>query len=198
MSFSSVFREIYSLAPSRRIVFQLLKYMTLCIFAIFFLLFMVSFLPQNPLRNNIIQASNEGYFDDNYPSPGYLFIFDNRIDMYTECVGIGASAQLEPNLYSILSMKFFENCPDLKNGINNNFTGIYSYYRYIHGYQIVLKSLYTYFKIKNVRICIFLVTAILLCIMFIVLGKNITVNYSLVILLSFFITKSSDVFIIAT
>ncbi|MCR5563165.1 MAG: hypothetical protein K6F46_07335 [Desulfovibrio sp.] len=199
MGVSSVFREIYSLVPSYRDIFNLIKYVALCIFTVFLLLFVVSMLPTDNLRKNLIQASNDGYFDKDYPSPDYLFFLDSRVDMYTECIGIGASAKLAPNVHSVLSMKHFGECQPLKNAIDKNFaSGGGDYFRYIHGYQIVLKSLYTYFDIKHVRICIFSITLLLFVITFFVLTKNINLGYSITILLSFLITKSSDVFLIAT
>ncbi|MDR3358321.1 MAG: hypothetical protein LBN96_05645 [Desulfovibrio sp.] len=55
----------------------------------YLLLFAVSLLPQESLRQNILRMDSGGFFSENYPEYSWLRPLSNRLDMFTECAGVG-------------------------------------------------------------------------------------------------------------
>lgn len=163
------------------------------------LIFAVSCLPQEPLRQHIKKAQVEGYFENNYPKPAYLSILNKRLDMYTECFGLGIAVTMRPEPSTLLSMPAFGECSGLSRAADANFEAPpQPYMRYTHGYQLFLKPLYTFFSFDTVRLLTFCVTSCLLALLFATLRSSLNTAYAVVVVLSFFITKSSSVFLLVT
>lgn len=190
--------KIFSARPHGREVLSLIKNTLVIFFTVYILFFLLSFLPQEPLRKNIQEAAEAGYFEKNYPKPEWLHLISPRLDMYTECVGIGIATTMHPNAKSLLFMNTFGECEGLVRAASSDFTGGFSYMRYIHGYQLFLKPLYTFLSIENIRLLVFCVTSTLLLLLLGVLRHSLNFQYALVIVLTFFVTQSSNVFLIVT
>lgn len=164
-----------------------------------FLLFAVSGLPQQPLRQHLKDAQAEGYLAHNYPKQNGLRVLNKRLDMYTECVGLGIAVTMRPEAETLLSMSSFGECAGLTRAVAEDFAvSPGPYMRYVHGYQIFLKPLYTLFPIGAVRLITGAVTVGLLALLFITLRNHLNAVYAAVIVLSFFVTKSSHVFLLVT
>lgn len=173
----------------------------LTVVSIFYaLIFAASYLPQDSLRQHIQDAHAEGYFADNYPRPSYpMDIFNRKLDMYTECVGLGIAINMHPDVDSLLSMPTHGECSGLSQMVVNKFEArSVPYMRYTHGYQLFLKPLYTFFNIDSVRLVTSTITFSLLILLFVTLRSQLNTAYATVIVLSFFITKSSSVFLLVT
>lgn len=190
--------KIFSARPHGREVLTLIKNTLLLFFAVYILFFLFSFLPQEPLRKHLQEAASAGYFEDNYPKPDWLHLISPRLDMYTECVGIGIATTMQPNAESLLFMNTFGECSGLLRATTSDFTGSYPYMRYVHGYQLFLKPLYTFFSIENVRLLTFCITSALLLLLLGVLKQSLNFSYALAIVLTFFVTQSANVFLIVT
>lgn len=163
------------------------------------LLFAVSELPQEPLRHHLKGAAAEGYFAHNYPKFGYLTVFTQKPDMYTECVGIGIATTMLPTAESLLSMSSFGECEGLTKAIAGDFTmPLGPYMRYPHGYQIFLKPLYTFFPLDAVRLITCCMTIGLLALLFVTLRNNLNTAYAAVVVLSFFMMRAYSSFLLVT
>ncbi len=174
----------------------------LVILAGYGLIFAVSGLPQTHLRKHIQDAQAEGYIANNCPMPSYPKILKRifkRTDMYTECVGLGIAVNMYPNVESLLSMPTFGECSGLAQAATRNFEdGGYPYMRYMHGYQIYLKPLYTLFTIEEARLITIGITLFLIALLFFTLQKSMATTYAAVVVLSFFVTRPPSVFLLAT
>ncbi len=122
-----------------------------CLFLLmgFILLFWVSAFPKDTIRQHIIDAEQHGFFNENYPKDFLLF---RQLDMFTECAGLGIAATLRPTFEQLTTVPVYGECRALQEAIINDFpepTELYP--RYIHGYQLVVIPLYTFFSFTEVR-----------------------------------------------
>jgi len=193
-------RQLISARPECRSFLHLGLGVVAVILIGYTLLFAVSWLPQSGLRWHIHQAQEQGYFTENYPRPPYyLHYLNKQLDMYTECVGLGIAVNMRPEMERLLSMPTFGECEGLTRAAVYNFeVSAGSYMRYLHGYQAFLKPLYTFFAIDTVRIITGGITVSLLALLFVTLRSHLNTAYATVVVLSFFITRSSHVFLLVT
>jgi hypothetical protein len=106
---------------------------------------------------------------------------------------------MRPDVEVLLSMPTFGECSELTNAASVNFeTHSHQYMRYVHGYQVFLKPLHTFFTIDTVRMIVCGITIFMMAMLFMILQKQLNQAYAAVILLSFFITQSSSVFLLVT
>jgi len=149
----SLLTDILQVRPGTKAFIRL----CICILSVialsYVLLFAVSLLPQESLRKNILQADSRGFFSENYPQYAWLRPLYNRLDMYTECIGVGMALNMKPDAKTLLEMPHFGECTSLRKAITvQNFDATHGQYmRYIHGHQVVLKSMYTFFSLETVR-----------------------------------------------
>ena len=164
------------------------------------LLFAVSALPRENLRKNILQADARGFFSDNYPQYDWLRPLYNRLDMFTECVGIGVALNMRPDAKTLLEMPMFGECSALRKVITGDTPDAapYLYMRFIHGYQIALKSMYTFFSLETVRAAAAGISLLLLVLLFIALQRATDTRYAAVVVFSFFLTSSPNMFFTVT
>ena len=162
----------------------------------FVLLFAVASLPDARLASNITAASKAEYFSTNYPT----YFFMRSLDMFTECIGIGMAKELQPTLQNILSASHFGECEGLRAAVENNFSsGARIYPRYIHGYQIILKSLYTFLPIEGVRIVTAAVSLLLLAALFFTARYRLGSAYASLVVAPFLLfVRSPHVFLLVT
>jgi hypothetical protein len=163
----------------------------------YLLLFAASFSPEEKLRQNVTAAHSRVFFSENYPQYFYLRPLFGRLDMYTECVGIGIASNMRPN--DLLRMPTFGDCPGLTKAVENNFVApTYDYMRFSHGHQIFLKPLYAFFSLETTRAITALTTFVLLLALFFVLKFRLDAAYAAVVALSFFFTSSPSMFFTVT
>jgi len=162
-------------------------------------LYALSLLPQEKLRNNVLRADARGFFSDNYPHYEWLRPVSNRLDMYTECLGLGIALNMRPDAKTLLEMPTFGECSGLRAAGAENFAAVpHAYMRYIHGYQLVLKSLYTFFPIEAVRAVVAGTSLFLLLALFLALSRKTDVRHAALVAASFFFTASPNMFFTAT
>jgi hypothetical protein len=179
-----------------------LLFLVLCVLSLTLishvLLFALSGLPQEPLRRHIQQAEKEGYLK-NYPKPQHLQILNKFLDMYTECIGLGIAANMRPDARTLLSSPHFGECAQLTPAVADGFAATpQPYMRYTHGNQLFLKPFYTAFPIGAVRLVTSGITLCLLALIFITLRNHLNIFYAAVVVPSFFVTKSANVFLLVT
>jgi hypothetical protein len=164
------------------------------------LLFAVSLLPQEALRNNLAQADARGFFSEDYPQYEWLRPLFNRLDMYTECLGLGIALSLGPDARTLLETPTFGACPDLHRHIAvDAFAGTpRAYMRHTHGYQIVLKGMYTLFSLETARAVTAAASLSLLCLLFFALRDRTGLPCAAVVVCSFFLTASPNMFFTVT
>ena len=193
-------KEILLARPGKRACFTLCVSILSVIVLGYALLFAVSLLPQEHLRKNILQADSRGYFSENYPQYSWLRPLYNRLDMYTECMGLGIALNMKPDAKTLLEMPAFGECSSLHNIIAaNNFDAApHAYMRFIHGYQIVLKSMYTVFSLETVRTIMAGTSLLLLLFLYSALQYRIDTRHAAVVVFSFFLTASPNMFFTVT
>ncbi len=175
----------------RRILVAVLVTMSVCI-ALFIA---VAALPSDGLRKNIVSATNDGYFDKNYPR----YLMFRGIDMFTECVALGAAADMHASVESMLKVNHAGECLNLKAQALENFTReTVPYARYWHGYQVVLKPLYSLFDVATVRVLLVLVNVLLFGILTVVMAQKNGQAYAYATLTSFFLAGTLHVFLLAS
>lgn len=167
----------------------------------YLLLFAVYALPLSPLKQHILEAYTDGYFAENHPRRSAEMVTGKRYDMWTECTGIGSAMTDGNSLLSLLEMRYYGECSSLSTAVEKH--GLdsppqYQYMRYIHGYEILLKPLYTFFTIYTARIFIASVTTLLLLWLFVVLRQHVTTPHATIVSLAFLLPCSPNVFIMAT
>jgi len=196
----SLLTEILQARPGTKACVRLFISILSVIVLGYALLFAVSLLPQESLRNNIHQADSRGFFSDNYPQYAWLRPLFNHLDMFTECVGIGIALNMRPDAKTLLEMPMFGECSSLQKVITlNDFDApTHKYMRYIHGYQVVLKSMYTLFSLETVRAITTGTSFLLLLFLCIALKYRIDTRYAVVIVASFFLTASPNMFFTVT
>jgi hypothetical protein len=89
------------------------------------------------------------------------------------------------NLHKVISVDNFDATP-------------YAYMRYIHGYQVVLKSMYTFFSLETVRAVTAGMSVLLLLLLYIALKYRTDTRYAAVVVSSFFLTASPNMFFTVT
>lgn len=147
---------------SRRLVAQLLLLLLLSIPSFVGLLWGAANIPTEAVREHVEQAARDGAFADDYPRPlGFL-----RVDMFTECVGIGIAADQRPTLRDALAMRPVGACEGLRQFLQTSAGGEGSYGRYWHGYQVILRPLLALFSYPVVQVLICSITVALLAMMF--------------------------------
>jgi hypothetical protein len=158
------------------------------------LLFSLSLLPQQPLREHIAQASQNGYLE-NYPE----YLGFREIDMYTECIGMGVATQMQPSLDSLAAMRHFGECQGLNAALGQGLQGQGSpYARYIHGYQLALKPLYTLFPLMEVRLFTALAGLCLLLLLYGAARLRVGERYAAALGFSFLFAGTLHVFLLGT
>jgi len=163
-------------------------------------LFAVALLPQESLRKNILQADSRGFFSENYPQYAWLRPLFNRLDMYTECIGVGIALNMKPDAKTLLEMPTFGECTSLHKVISvKHFDATpHHYMRFIHGHQVVLKSMYTFFSLETVRAITAGTSLLLLIFLYIALKHRIDTRYAALVVSSFFLTASPNMFFTVT
>ena len=192
--------EILHTRPGKRNFIRLFVGIAAVIALGYVLLFAVALLPQESLRKNLLQADSRGFFSENYPQYDWLRPLYNRLDMYTECVGIGAALNMRPDAKALLEMPMFGECSGLHKFIAaENFDAVpHAYMRFIHGYLIALKSMYTFFSLETVRAVTAGISVLLLCVLFAALKRATDTTYAAVVVASFFFTASPNMFFTVT
>ena len=199
MTFSPL-AEVLQARPGMKECIRLFAGIAVVIALGYALLLAVSSLPQENLRKNMLQADARGFFSENYPQYAWLRPLYTRLDMYTECIGIGVALNMRPDARTLLEMPTFGECSGLRKVIaEDNFDAVpQGYMRYIHGYQLVLKSLYTFFSLETARAAAAGISCLLLVFLFIALQRAADTRYAAVVVFSFFLTSSPNMFFTLT
>ena len=199
MPFSPL-KEIAQARPGKKAFIRLFAGIAAVVMFGYALLFAVSTLPQEDLRKNILQADARGFFSENFPQYAWLRTLYNRIYMYTECVGIGVALNMRPDAKTLLEMPAFGECSGLHKvvAVDNFDAAPHAYIRFIHGYQIVLKSMYTFFSLETVRAVTAGVSVLLLVFLCAALKRTTDTTYAAVVVFSFFLTSSPNMFFTVT
>lgn len=199
--FHRILRSVVQARPSLQACIKLFLGI-LCVVSVgSLLLFAVYALPMSPLKQSMLAAYTEGYFAENHPRRSSDMVTGKRYDMWTECTGIGSAMTDGDSLLSLLEMRYYGECSALSTAVEQH--GLskspeYQYMRYIHGYQIVLKPLYTFFSIHTARIIMASLTTLLLLTLFFVLRQHVTTPHAAIVSLAFLLPCSPNVFIMAT
>lgn len=155
----------------------------------------VSFMPDEPLRAHVVAAEQDGYFDKNYPK----YLLFRGVDMYSECVGLGAAVELRPTADSLIHFRHHGSCEGLKASAANDFSGgVQPYTRYLHGYMVLLKPLYSLFDMATARVLLVSVGVSLLAAFGAVLARSNGRGWASAMLLSFCFAGTLNVFLLAT
>ncbi len=183
-----------------------LKHLGLSIFVCFFCmllgytLFYASMqIPLPQLQKNISTAHEAGFFQHNYPEVT-IIAKPHRVDMYTECFGIGTALQDYKNISDMLLNTSYGECGALSAAVKNNFSSPTPspYYRYAHGYAAVVRTLYGFFDMQTVRT----LTTILSCFLLLVLALSIKIRVStahaLLIIGAFLLLNSPSMYVLVT
>ena len=176
--------------PARALAIQLIAALPLALL----LLFAVSLLPQQPLREHLAQAQQSGDLV-NYPE----YLGFREIDMYTECIGMGVATQMQPSLESLAAMRHFGQCEGLNAALEQGLQGQGSpYARYVHGYQLALKPLYTLFPLMQARLFTAIAGLGLLLLLYMAARLRIGEAYAAALSASFLFAGTLHVFLLST
>jgi hypothetical protein len=168
----------------------------LCVIVIgYSFLFGVSLIPREPMEEHVASAAAAGEFPEHHPK----FLKFRSIDMSTECVGIGVALNLNPTLGSVLRAEHFGSCPGLSFAAEHGFEAPKSGYpRYVHGYTVFLKPLYTLFSLPDVRLLVGLTGLSLLALLFVAARWRLGDVYALALTGSFLLSGTLHVFTLVT
>lgn len=190
-----IFRGIARQAPPLSGVVKQGAFLLLFIATLSALLGLSALLPAEPLRNGIVDAYRDGRFVDNYPGIKHF----KPIDMYTECVGLGNALLVKPDIQSLLQMETYGQCTALSQAAEQGFTSSGSPYpRYVHGYVIVVKVLYSLFSFMTVRVICTLIGLSLLGILGVTLYKKIGLACALCAVGTLLLTRPHNAFFLPT
>lgn len=192
--------DIIQACPDRKSCIRLCAGVALVIAFGYALLFTVALLPQENLRKHLLRADASGFFSENYPQYEWARPLFNRLDMYTECIGAGIALNMRADWRTLLEMPTFGECSVLHTVLAaEDFKATpHGYMRYIHGYQIVLKSLYTLFPLEMVRVVTAGTSLFLLFFLYIALYRKTAAGYAAAVVMSFFLTSSPNMLFTVT
>ncbi len=189
-----LYRELRN-ALSWKAVWHVLGGTALVLVVGYGLLFLVALMPGAGLEQRI--AGNVASGDICVNAHRYLKF--RPIDMYTECVGIGVALNLEASAPGLLSGATYGTCPELAQAAEHGFTGERSpYARYIHGYAVFLKPLYSLFPLPGVRLLTGLVGLGLLGALFVAARRRLGDVYATALVGSFLLSGTLHVFTLVT
>ena len=143
-------------------------YLLLCV--LFTTLLVVVFsIPTSWLRNHLLQSVETIQQEGIWPKVGGIYLL--QIDNMTDCLmfNINACADSRHPVYAAMMNEYAQNYDDARYYLNmaettqqvleegrDRMTGVYSYGRYWHGYQVVLRPLLLLFDYAKIRIINFL------------------------------------------
>ena len=194
----NLLRQIWAQHPDAAQWRRLLLAVLATVGAVCLLLACAASAPQDDLRRHLRAASAQGSFDREYPRPDYLFPLSPRLDMYTECVALGIATQIAPAADVLLAAPTLGSCEWFKQKLALDAPQGAPYMRYWHGYQIFLKPLYAWLPIQHVRLLTACVTAALLLLLLCVLASPLGWPLAGLVTGCFFLTRSSNVFLLVT
>ncbi len=185
--------------PSLRKVLCSLLAVFFCIFLGYAAFFGVGALPLDLLQKNIVKAHDSGFFEENYPQVTVI-AKPHRVDMYTECFGVGTALQPFSNVRDILFTSSYGHCADLSRASAAQFVSVepVAYYRYTHGYSIFVRLFYTYFDVQTVRTLVTAISCILLLTLTLCLKLRVSTGHALLVLGSFFLLNSPSMYVLVT
>ena len=159
------------------------------------LLWAAARLPTGPLEEHIRVAVESGGFSENYPK---ILLF-RSLDRYTECAGINIALEMRPELVSILGMRNFQECKGLRARFTEGAAPAdWPYARYWHGYQTILKPLYTWLPAACIPWVASGVALLLLAALFGVAAARLGKATAALLILSFALPGSLTVFPLLT
>ncbi len=154
-------------------------------------------LPAKPLQENIHKAYTDKHFTQNYP-PVTILIRPLRVDMYTECFGIGTALQPYKSIDDLFLNKTYGECAGLSQAAEKNFSeppaGMYS--RYIHGYSIFTRLFYTFFDMQTARTVCSIISCFLLLCLGIALKIRVSTAHATLVIGSFLLVNSPSMYVL--
>ncbi len=171
-----------------------------CMLVAYALLFTVNAtLDLQKYKDNVLKAYDKGYFATNYPE-ATIIIKPSRVDMWTECGGIGMAMHQYESIDDLFLTKRYGNCEALSVAAAQGFTQApeVKYYRYIHGYSMVVRTVYTFFSMQSARTIITVISCTLLLLLGLALRAKVNAAVGAIVLGSFLLLNSPSMYVLAT